>query len=667
VKKFGFLFFVLAACAQQRPVVLAPVRMETPATPATTAEGPGAVFETQRDDPFATTNRIDWPGPNRYRSSSGVPGPDYWQQRADYTITASLDTGTTQINGLVQIRYTNNSPDTLRYVWIQVDQNLYRAGSKGSALFPADSRWGVRGFQGGYDLPDVRVDGTAVQSRINDTMMRLDLPSPLKPGGGKTTISIRYSFRVPEHGSDRMGRDSALYEIAQWYPRMAVYDDVRGWNTDPYLGQGEFYLEYGDFDYSVTLPAGYTVAGSGVLQNPQEVLSAEQRRRLAAASRSSEVVQIITQPEAAAAKTRSVAGTKTWHFRAQHVHDVAWAGAPDFRWDATSWNGVLAQAYYEFPKAGKAWEHAAEQTQWTIRQYSQLFFPYPYPQATSVAGPVGGMEYPMFVMVHYGNDDPASIFTTINHEHGHEWFPMIVGSNERRYAWMDEGFNTFLNAFANEARYSGQNAYPGYLRNWGDAVTQGTQSPLMTAPDNIDASALSAIGYRKPAVVLLTLRNHVVGPDLFDAAFREYIRSWAFKHPTPGDFFRSIENSTGEDLSWFWRSFFYSTDVLDIGIDSVSTRTSEGQTFVMIALRRNTSIPFPVRLRVAYADGTTQDFSIPVNVWARGNRFDAVLPARGPVTGVRLWPDPSVPDWNPSNDTWGNPPAANPAGPVTRK
>jgi aminopeptidase N len=417
----------------------------------------------------------------------------------------------------------------------------------------------------------------------------------------------------------------------------------------------------------VTVPAGYTVAGSGVLQNPEEVLTAEQRRRLAAASRNTDVVQIITQPEAAAAKTRRVAGTKTWRFRAQRVHDVAWAGAPDFRWDATTSDGVLAQAYYEFPKAGKAWEHAAEQTAWTIRQYSQLFFPYPYPQATSVAGPVGGMEYPMFVMVHYGNDDPASIFGTINHEHGHEWFPMIVGSNERRYAWMDEGFNTYLNAFANEARYPGQNAYPDYLRNWGDAVRQGTQSPLMTAPDGIDASALGAIGYRKPAVVLLTLRNHVVGPDLFDTAFREYTRAWAFKHPAPGDFFRSIENSAGEDLSWFWHSFFYTTDVLDIGIESVSTRTSEGQTFAVIMLRRNTSIPFPVRLRVAYADGTTQDFSLPVNVWARGNRFEAVLPVRSPVTGVRLWPDPSVPDWDPSNDTWGSPPPANPSGPVTRE
>ncbi len=633
----------------------------------TTSQQSRQVFDATRDDPFAAMNRMDWPGPNRYRSAAGVPGPDYWQQRADYTISAALDTATTEISGSVEIRYTNNSPDTLRYVWLQADQNLYRTGSKGSALFPADSRWGVRGFEGGYTFSDVRVNGTAVQPRINDTMMRLDLPTPLLPRGGKTTIAIRYSFRVPEHGSDRMGRDSVLYEIAQWYPRMAVYDDVRGWNTDPYLGQGEFYLEYGDYTYSVTAPAGYVVAGSGVLQNPNEVLTATQRQRLATASRSGDVIQIITQGEAASSRTNRVAGTKTWRFRAENVHDVAWAAAPDFRWDATSWNGVLTQAYYEFPKAGKAWEQGAEQTQWTIRQYSQLFFPYPYPQATSVAGPVGGMEYPMFVMVHYGTADPTSIFGTVNHEHGHEWFPMIVGSNERRYAWMDEGFNTYLNAFAAEARYPGQSAYPGYLKNWSDAVTAGTQSPLMTAPDNIAPSALGAIGYRKPAVVLVTLRNHVVGADGFDNAFREYIRAWAFKHPTPGDFFRTIENSTGEDLSWFWRGFFYSADVLDIGIDSVSMRSANGQQFVSVALRRNTSIVFPVRLRVAYADGTTQDFSLPVNIWARSDRFEAVLPARARVVGVRLWPDPSVPDWNRGNDTWGNAPSGNPAGPVTRK
>jgi hypothetical protein len=667
VKYYAYLLVAVAACAQQHPVMLPPVRMDAPAAGSGTDTQKSNVFETNRDDPFATMNRIDWPGPNRYRSSSGVPGPDYWQQRVDYTIRASLDTGTTEVSGAVQIAYTNNSPDTLRFIWLQVDQNLYRTGSKGSALFPADSRWGVRGFEGGYTLTDVRVNGTPVQPRINDTMMRLDLPAPLRPKGGTITVAMNYSFRVPEHGSDRMGRDSTLYEIAQWYPRMAVYDDVRGWNTDPYLGQGEFYLEYGDYDYSVTVPAGYTVAGSGVLQNPDEVLTAEERQRLALASRSTDVVPIITQSEAAMSKRRIVSGTKTWHFRAQHVHDVAWAAAPDFRWDATSWNGILTQAYYEFPKSGKAWESAAEQTQWTIRQYSQLFFPFPYPQATSVAGPVGGMEYPMFVMVGYGDDDPASIFGTVNHEHGHEWFPMIVGSNERRYAWMDEGINTYINTFALEARYPGQNVWGGYLKNWSDAIRQGTQAPLMTAPDNIDPAGLGAVGYRKPAAVLLTLRNHVIGAAQFDSAFRSYIRDWAFKHPTPGDFFRSIENSTGEDLSWFWRGFFYSTDVLDIGIDSVSMRDIDGQTFATIALRRNTSIPFPVRIRVAYANGTTQDFSLPVNIWARGNRFDAILAVKGRVTGARLWPDPSVPDWDRSNDTWGNAPAADPIGPVTHR
>ncbi|MFL5467659.1 MAG: M1 family metallopeptidase [Gemmatimonadaceae bacterium] len=664
MKAYVLLLAAAAACARQRPAVLEPVRMDAPTG---NAAQQAAVFDTRRDDLFATTNRIDWPGPNRYRSPAGAPGPDYWQQRADYTIVATLDTSTTEVAGSVQIRYTNNSPDTLRYVWLQVDQNLYRSGSKGSALFPADSRWGVRGFAGGFDLEDVRVNGTRTEPRIKDTMMRLDLPTPLVPRGGKAMISMQFAFRVPEHGSDRMGRDSALYEIAQWYPRMAVYDDVRGWNTDPYMGQGEFYLEYGDYSYSVTVPAGYVVAGSGVLQNPEEVLTAEQRRRLSAASRSSQVVQVITQGEAATARTAQKSGTKTWRFRAQNVHDVAWAGAPDFRWDATSWNGILTQAFYQFPKSGKAWEQAAEQTQWTIRQYSELFLPYPYPQATSVAGPVGGMEYPMFVMVGYGNDDPTSIFGTVNHEHGHEWFPMIVGSNERRYAWMDEGINTYINAFATEARYPGQSAYPLYFRNWANAVSQGTQSPLMTAPDNIDPTALGAIGYRKPALVLLTLRNHVVGPDLFDAAFRQYIRAWAFRHPTPGDFFRAIENATGEDLSWFWRGFFYTTDVLDIGIDSVSTRRVEGQTLSTISLRRLTSIPFPVRIRLAYTDGTTQDVSLPVNIWARSNQFDAVIPVRGPVIGARLWPDPSVPDWNIANDTWGRAPAGNPAGPVTRR
>lgn len=646
---------LLAACARpQPPQVLTPVRLELPAV---TSASP---VRTVASDPLARVDRMDWPGPNEFRSADGSPGPRYWQQRADYTIRATLDTAAQSVSGAVTIRYTNNSPDTLRYVWLQLDQNLYRPGSKGSAIFPADSRWGVRGFQGGYELGDVRVNGQAAEPRVEDTMMRLDLAEPLAPGGSTATISMTFRFRVPEHGSDRMGRDGTLYEIAQWYPRMAVFDDVHGWNTDPYLGQGEFYLEYGDIDYTVTVPAGYTVAGSGTLQNSAEVLSAEQRARLQRAAGSPSVVPIITAAESA---PRAVAGTKTWHFAARNVRDVAWAAAPDFRWDATSWNGILTQSYYPWPRAGKAWESAAEQTQWTIRTYSQNFFPYPYPQATSVAGPVGGMEYPMFVMVHYGNEDPASIFGTIDHEHGHEWFPMIVGSNERRYAWMDEGFNTFINAFSNERRYPGTSSYPMYLANWQQAVTSAADAPLMTPPDRIDPGALGALGYRKPGAVLLTLRNAVLGPERFDRAFREYTRRWAFRHPTPADFFRTMENGTGEDLSWFWNAFFYSTDLLDIGVSGATTKLVDGDRMAQLELRRMSGVPFPVIAQLKLADGSTQEVRFPVQLWGpctTGNDCRAVtasVPVRADVVGVRLWNGITVPDFNPANDSWGDAPA----------
>jgi hypothetical protein len=699
--------FVLgAAIAAIVAIAAVPVVAQTPAGP----DAKAPVYVEQRNDPFYTTDRMDWPGPNQYRDASGSPGPAYWQQRADYTIAATLDTATRSITGTVTVHYTNNSPDTLRWVWMQLDQNLFRAGSKGSAVFAADSRWGARNFAGGYKLGDVTADGAAVAPKVDDTMMRLDLAQPLAPHGGKLAIVVHYSFEVPDHGADRMGRDGVLYEIAQWYPRMAVYDDVRGWNTDPYIGQGEFYLEYGDIDYAVTVPAGYTVGGSGVLQNPAEVLSPSERQRLAAAARDTAVVPVITAAEAGAAKTTHRPGMRTWRFRATNVRDVAWGAAPDFRWDAVSTGaipgnpgGALCQSYYEEPRAGQAWEHAAEQTQWTIRHYSHLVWPFPYPQATSVAGPVGGMEYPMFVMVHYGTDDPASIFGTINHEHGHEWFPMIVGSNERRYAWMDEGVNTYINAFANEMRVPGSSSWGAYMASWRGVVERGIQSPIMAAPDHIDGAALGAIGYRKPGAVLLTLRDNVVGRETMDLALKEYVHRWAFKHPTPGDFFRTVENVSGQDLSWFWRGFFYSDDVLDIGIDSVANhagtqqtagamggapgpavRTTDssvapvasggaggapadpGERTAVIYLRRNTSIVFPVTLRLNLSDGSTQDVSLPVDIWARSREFAATVAVRSPVVGARLWTDPFVPDWNPSNDTWGTPPpGVGTAGPAT--
>ena len=672
MKRFSLIALaVIAGCAAQRPQVLTPVRIETSrgaaaagAAGTDVSTGAGAGARTTDADPLARVDRMDWPGPNMVRSASGAPGPEYWQQRADYTIAVTLDTAQQRVSGSLTIRYANNSPDSLRFIWLQLDQNLYRPGSKGSMLFPADSRWGVRGFQGGYDIEGLQVNGRPATIHVDDTMGRIDLDQPLAPKGGKLTVTMSYAFRVPEHGSDRMGRDGALYEIAQWYPRMAVYDDIRGWNTDPYYGQGEFYLEYGDIDYSVAAPAGYTIAGSGVLQNATEVLTVAQRERLARAAKSDAVVAIITNDEARAAP---MPGTRTWHFHAQNVRDVAWAGAPDFRWDATNANGVLAQAYYQIAKAGKAWEQAAEQTAWTVKSYSELVYKYPYPQATSVAGPVGGMEYPMFVMVHYGAplDDPTSIFGTLNHEHGHEWFPMIVGSNERRYAWQDEGFNTYINAFALERRNPGTSPYPGYVKNWQQAVDNRIDTPLMTPPDRIDARALGAIGYRKPAAVLLALRDNVVGRTALDRAFREYTQRWAFKHPSPADFFRTVENVSGMDLGWYWRAFWYSTDVLDIGIDNVTMRQQEGQNNAVIALRRNTSVPFPIRLRLLFKDNSTQDVAMPVEVWSRGERFEAVIAVKAPVIGARLWPDGVVPDWNPTNDAWGTPVTGPPAPAAT--
>lgn len=655
IRRSSAFLLALAACTPHRASQdVTPVRLAEPVT--ITMVAPGTADPAGADLQVSSPHRIDWPAPSPYRSASGEPGPAYWQQRADYTLAVTLDTTARRVSGTVRIRYTNNSPDTLRFVWLQLDQNLYRQGSKGSVLFAQDTRWGVRGFQGGYTLSHVAVDGTPVTPHVDDTMMRLDLPQPLAPRGAQTAISVAYSFTVPDHGSDRMGRDGALYEVAQWFPRMAVYDDVRGWNTDPYLGQGEFYLEYGDIDYTVTAPAGYTIAGSGVLQNPQDVLTSAQRERLAQAATASDQVAIITKSEAQA---RATPGTKTWKFRAERVRDVAWAGAPDFRWEATSWNGVLCQAYFQQERTKGSWDKGAEMTQWTIRTYSELFFPYPYPQATSVAGPVGGMEYPMFVMVEYGsNGDPDTVFGTIDHEHGHEWFPMIVGSNERRYAWQDEGFNTYINAFSNERRYPGTNAYDGAMLGWRHVMAAGTDTPLMTAPDQIDPEALGTIGYEKPAVALWTLRNHVLGAETFDRAFREYTRRWAFKHPTPGDFFRTIENVSGRDLGWFWQSWWYGTTTLDLGLTKVEMRGEGAERQVVLEVVRTTKVLFPVEVRVKYADGSTEDLSFPVDAWRQGNTVTLSAPARGPVVGARLWPDGMVPDWNAANDTWGDAPRA---------
>jgi hypothetical protein len=337
------------------------------------------------------------PPGNAIRTAEGAPGPAYWQQRADYTIRATLDTVAKRLTAFESIHYKNNSPDTLKFVWLQLDQNLFKPGSTGSLLFPSESRFGAAGFSGGFEIdsvvqcssraegqqgsgavprrqrrrsraaqpPPPRCNPGGLKTRVDDTMMYVDLATSLAPGA-TTSLEISYRFNVPEHGADRMGRDGSLYEIAQWYPRMAVYDDVHGWNTDQYLGQGEFYLEYGTIEYEVTVPAGYIVAGTGVLQNPADVLTRAQRGRLATALKSDTTIHIVTEPEIRSGAARPVKqGALTWRFRAENVRDAAWAGSPEYLWDASGWEGVLAQAFYR-PSAADLWNEAAKMSQYSI-------------------------------------------------------------------------------------------------------------------------------------------------------------------------------------------------------------------------------------------------------------------------------------------------------------
>ena len=629
------------------------------------------------------------PPPNEIRRSDGAPGRDYWQQRADYAIRASLDTASRRLSGTTTIRYANNSPDTLRFVWMQLDQNLFRPGSTGSLLFASESRFGGAGFKGGFEIervvqcgvppvqprarrrvgarrasPDTiglafgcpaATPASPLRSRVDDTMMYLDLVRPLPPGG-VTVLDLAYAFNVPEHGADRMGRDGSLYEIAQWYPRMAVYDDVHGWNTDQYLGQGEFYLEYGDIEYEVTLPAGYLVAGTGVLQNPTQVLTTTQRERLASAVKSDTTIRIVTEPElrsGAARPTRQ--GSLTWRFRATNVRDAAWAASPEYLWDAAGWEGVLAQAYYR-PTAIETWKDAARMSRFSIQEYSTRWFRYPYPQISAVEGPVSGMEYPMLAMEARGKDGP-DLFEVVTHEIGHNWFPMIVGSDERRYAWMDEGFNTFINTFAEEGFWKRDDSE--VRRQERELVIKIDQTPTaqpIMSPANRYKTRdnLLSLAYIKPSIMLLALRSKVLAPAVFDSAFREYTRRWSFKHPQPADFFRTVEAVSGRDLSWFWRGFFYTTAALDQTVESV--KRVDGSTQVTVANLGDAVMP--VELELGFEDGTSEMVKLPVEIWYTGERYVYEDRSGRPIARARVNPDGTLPDAIPSNDMWERPDSA---------
>ncbi len=561
-----------------------------------------------------------------------------------------------ELQGSETIHYVNHSPDALPYLWMFLEQNMCEAGSVTNRLnqpplvfLGSVFDFSCKSFQGGLTLEAVRNLGRELPREVFGTTMRVDLPKPLPPGG-VIDLEVRWRFPVPDYGGGRMGHDGTLYEFGQWYPRMVVYDDVRGWNHEPYIGAGEFYLEYGRFDVSITLPAAYIVAATGRLQNPLTVLTATQRSRLARARTSDTAIAIIGADEAGdAAKTRpSASGTLTWRFSADSVRDFAFAAAPNFRWDASGYKGIYVHTFYR-PQA-QLWTEANHMVREAVKYYSEQWYPYPYAHISSIEGPIEGMEYPMMT---FDPSGPVRIDLqwVLAHELGHQWVPMIVGSNERLYPWMDEGFNTFID-LANAAKYFQGTPYGDSievhpLHLYPDHSKPGLEQPLITQP--VESRDLFWTAYQKPALMMQMLRYEVLGKPRFDSAFRSYIKAWAFKHPTPADFFRLMRDESGMDLDWFWRGWIYTTARLDQAVDSV-VRTEDRGANVYLSNRGTMVMPAEIRLR--YADGQTQFVRLPVDMWNLGNRFTYRAAGGRPIIGVDVDPHEALPDVDRSNNSW---------------
>ncbi len=658
-RSLQLLFAATFACATALPAQQTPA----PATPAPIRAS------TSDTSPFRL---LELPTPNAFRSASGMPGPLYWQQKADYDIKVSLDTANHTIHGVETLTYTNNAPDTLRYIWMQVDENINAADNRMAVLAAPRRGPPEPGFVGGVTIehlnalragkaPRAALATVALTYRVNSTMMRVDLDRPLPPKG-IVRLDIAWHHQIPANGRTGRTKQGALgwlYQVAEWFPRMAVYDDVRGWNVDQYIGSGEFYLEYGDFNVAITMPAGFTVTATGVLQNPAEVLPAMLRARLAAAAHSDTIIRIITPEEVgtAALLPARAGATRTWRFHADNVRDFAWATAPNYVWDASSWDGILMQAFYPPSEIG-SWRTAADMTRHSVKAHSRWFH-YPYPVATSAQGPVGGMEYPM--MTFDDDQNEKELYYTIAHEQGHEWYPMIVGSQERLYPWMDEGFNTFIDYFSFHDRYPTdstrmQSLEFGAMSAWQKFLaTRAPESPIMV-PQDREASGLMGgwNAYGRPAVGLHFLREQVVDSFAFDAAFAEYTRRWAFHHPTPADFFRSMNDGLGEDLSWFWRSWFLRTDHLDQAVDSVVVANANGMANVRVFLSSKREMIAPVELKITGADGSVRTVKLPVETWLRGNVavWRTQTPAAAAPVKVEIDPRVVYPDVDRSNNVW---------------
>ena len=610
------------------------------------------------------------------RSASGQPGAKYWQNRADYSLKATLNDQTKEIVGSEILTYTNNSPDKLGFLWMNVDQNLFKKDSRGNAIIPLKgSRNGAKGqdFDGGFKIKSIKVLSTVagkpvekdVTFTIIDTRMQVNLPQDLNANGASVKLKIEFSFISPDYGSDRMGvvdtKNGKIFTIAQWYPRMCVYDDIRGWDTHPYLGAGEFYLEYGDYDVTITAPASHIVVCSGELQNPTEVYTAEQQKRWATAKTSDKTVMIRTADEVTNPASRPAGKTTlTWKFKIKNARDVAWASSAAFIVDAARINlpsgkKSIAISTYPVESDGQAaWSRATEYTKSSIENYSKRWFEFPYPAATNVAGNEGGMEYPGIVFCDIKSKG-EELWGVTDHEFGHGWFPMIVGSNERLFAWMDEGFNTFINGVSSQDFNSGEykQRVPNMHQSAG-MLTNPDMEPIMAAPDNLKEANLGILAYFKPGAGLDILRNQVLGKERFDKAFRTYTERWAFKHPMPDDFFRTIENVAGEDLGWFWRGWFMNNWSLDQAVTKVKYVKGDAKNGAVITVENLDKMVMPVVVEIKTKSGAVSRKSLPVEIWQRNSTWSFKVDTTEELDMVTLDPDNAFPDSNSSNNVWTN-------------
>lgn len=549
-------------------------------------------------DKFRQLNNDELPTPNEQRTASGAPGNRYWQNRADYVIDVELDDQNQQLSGKETITYKNASPDTLEYVWLQLDQNIHAIDSDSTITLSAPDftnglplsaveQLAARTYDGRVNITSVTdAKNASLKYTIVKTMMRVDLPAPLAPGQN-FVFSVAWNYAINNNrvfggrsGYEYFPRDgNYIYEIAQWFPRMAAYTDYKGWQHTQFLGSGEFTLEFGDYLMRITVPNDLVVSGSGVLQNPKEVLTAAQIQRLKQSETTREPIKIITADEAKANEASKPTGKKTWVFKADNVRDVAFAASRKFIWDAqgvnVGGNKVMAMSFY--PNEGNPlWEkYSTAAIVHTLNVYSRYTFTYPYPVAQSINGPVGGMEYPMICFNGprpnpdgtYSAGTKYGLISVVIHEVGHNFFPMIVNSDERDWTWMDEGLNTFLQYLAEqewEKNYPSRRGEPQYIA---DYMLSENQVPIMTQSDSV--LQLGNNAYAKPATALNILRETVLGRDLFDFAFKKYAQRWKFKRPEPADFFRTMEDASGVDLDWFWRGWFYTTDHTDLSIENV--------------------------------------------------------------------------------------------------